>query len=62
MTRIRFNKYGACTAIGNFEPGTIARVSEAMAKHLVDEIRVAEYVEAPVPAPEPQPSKPRRRK
>jgi hypothetical protein len=54
MTRIRFTKYGACTACGEFGPGTIARLSPALAKHLVDDLKVAEYLHA-VPAPVPAP-------
>ncbi len=57
MTRIKFTKYGACTACGEFGPGTVARLSPALARHLVEDLRVAEYLPAPtappVSSPEP---------
>lgn len=43
LISIRFTKTGCCSAIGNFEPGDVARVSEGMARHLVDEAMVANY-------------------
>jgi len=55
MTRVRFIKYGASTAVGEFGPGTIARVSEAMAAHFVKDLGVAEYLAAPPPAAAPPP-------
>lgn len=54
MIRVRFIKYGASTAFGEFGPGTIARVSEALGAHFVRELGVAEYlVETAAPAAEP---------
>lgn len=47
MIQIRFTAQGANSAIGGFNSGDMARVGEALAKHLVDEARVAEYVTAP---------------
>lgn len=60
MKRIKFTKYGSTNVLGNFEPGTIARCDDAFAKHLVEELRVATYLDAPpvppvVKAPEPEP-------
>ena len=67
MTRIKFTKYGACTACGEFGPGTVARLSPALARHLVEDLRVAEYLQAPVappvivPEPAPAPKKGKRK-
>jgi hypothetical protein len=54
MTRVRFTKYGASTAVGEFGPGTTARVSDALAAHFVKELGVAEYLQ-PVRVAEPAP-------
>ncbi len=48
MIQIRFKAQGANSAIGGFNSGDLARVSEALAAHLVNEAKVAEYVSAPV--------------
>lgn len=59
LTKIRFTVTGCCSAIGNFEPGDVARVSAAMARHLVEEARCAKYDE---PAQqEEQPAEPPKR-
>ena len=59
MKPIKFTKFGANTAIGGFGPGDIARVSDALAQHLVDEAGVAKYIEAAAPAtPPPTPAEP----
>lgn len=51
MRRIVFTKNGACSVLGGFEPGTVARTSDALARHLVEEARVARYAdEAPIPS------------
>lgn len=47
MVQVKFTTFGANTAFGSFAPGETLRCSEALAKHLVDEIRCAKYVEAP---------------
>lgn len=62
LVQIKFTVFGCCSAIGNFEPGDTARISPAMAKHLVEEARCAKYVEVPQPAApvaeeQPQPRK-----
>lgn len=49
MTRIKFTKYGACTACGEFGPGTVARLSPALARHLVHDLKVAEYLQPVAP-------------
>lgn len=48
MVQIKFIRQGSNSAIGGFSSGDIARVSEAMAKHLVEEAMVAKYMDAPV--------------
>lgn len=58
MVKIKFIAQGSNTAIGGFSSGDIANVGEALAKHLVEEARVAQYVpgvakEQPKPADEP---------
>ena len=47
MVQIRFIRQGANSLIGGFSSGGLARVSEAFARHLVEEARVAEYMQAP---------------
>lgn len=49
MVQIKFIVLGANSAVGGFAPGDTARVSEEMARHLVEEAGVAQYVR-PVPA------------
>jgi hypothetical protein len=46
MIQIRFKASGANSVIGGFSSGDLARVSEAFAKHLVEEAGVADYVKA----------------
>lgn len=50
LTQIKFRQCGHCTAVGNFAPGDIARVSAALARHLVEEARVATYSMPAAPA------------
>lgn len=45
MVQIRFIRQGANSLIGGFSSGDLARVSEAFARHLVEEARVAEYAQ-----------------
>jgi len=47
MVQVKFTTFGANTAFGSFAPGETLRCSEAMGKHLVDEIRCAKYMETP---------------
>ena len=58
QTQIKFLVGGANSLVGGFVAGDRARVSDALAKHLVD-LGVAKY-DAPQadPAPEPEPEAP----
>jgi len=51
MRQIKFTASGANSVLGGFMPGDIARVSDTFAAHLVNEARVAVYLDAPPPAP-----------
>ena len=42
--QIRFIKFGANSMFGGFAPGDTMRCSPDMAKHMVDELGVAEYI------------------
>lgn len=53
MKAIKFKRGGSNTILGNFAPGDVARCSDALARHLVDELDVAAYHGAPEPAAEP---------
>jgi hypothetical protein len=53
MRAIKFNRGGSNTMLGNFGPGDVARCSDALARHLVDEVRVARYAEPVAQAVEP---------
>lgn len=53
---IKFTTSGACTELGGFAPGDIARnVSDALARHLVEEARCAKYLQHPAAEPEKTP-------
>lgn len=56
LKQIRFKANGCCSAIGNFEPGDVARIDDALAAHLVDEAKVADYVATPKTADQPEPA------
>lgn len=64
QVQIQFITYGACSALGAFSPGGIARVSPALAAHLVGEMKAAKYIEAqpPVEAAEKPKKTPRKAK
>ena len=52
MRQIKFKASGANSVLGGFSSGDIARVDDAFAAHLVNEARVAVYLDAaPAPAP-----------
>ncbi len=53
QVQIEFTATGANSAFGGFSPGDLMRASPEMARHLVEEIGVAKYVEA---APEDKPA------
>jgi hypothetical protein len=55
MVKIRFVRQGSNTMLGSFSSGDFARVSEAVAKHLVDEALVAVYAE-PMQPPAAEPA------
>lgn len=61
MVQIRFIKQGSNSVLGGFASGDVARVSEEFAAHLVNEARVAVYLDAPAVKPEQQAPKPNRR-
>ena len=61
MVKIRFIRQGANSLIGGFSSGDLARVSEVFARHLVEEARVAEYVQSQQ-KDEPVPKRGRRAK
>lgn len=63
MVQIKFRTSGANSMLGGFASGDIARVSEAFARHLVEEARVAEYLAVPAAAVNAEkPAKTTRRK
>ena len=45
QVRIKFIRHGANSVVGGFGPGDYARVSEAMAAHLINEAKVAVLAE-----------------
>lgn len=49
MIQIRFKVQGSNSLIGGFSGGDLARVDDALAHHLVEEARVAEYIPPPPP-------------
>lgn len=53
MVQIKFVAQGANSVLGGFSSGDVARVSAEFARHLVEEARVAQYVEKPEEAPKP---------
>lgn len=62
MIQIRFIAQGSNSLIGGFSSGDLARVGESLARHLVEEARVAEYVVRREPIPvepvdEPKPAR-----
>lgn len=54
LVQIRFIASGANSALGGFSAGDTARVGAAFARHLVEDARVAVYVEAPKSADDPK--------
>lgn len=62
MVQVRFKTSGANSMLGGFASGDHARVSEAFARHLVEEARVAEYVAAPAAVAVQKQPKPKRTK
>jgi len=52
--RIQFIRFGSNPAIGGFSPGDRMGCDSRMANHLVNEAKVAKFIDAPAPAPEPE--------
>lgn len=50
QVQIKFIVGGANSICGGFSAGDTLRCSEAMAKHLVDDVKCAKYMEAPAEA------------
>jgi hypothetical protein len=61
MPLIRFKAHGANSQLGSFTSGDRVRVSEAFARHLVEEARVAEYITPTVAVDAKKPQKTRRK-
>ena len=63
MRQIKFTASGANSVLGGFQSGDIARVDDTFAEHLVNEARVAVYIDATPAAVDPEkPSKTQRRR
>lgn len=56
MVQIRFIAQGSNSLIGGFTSGDLARVGPELARHLVEEAKVAQYVTAEAPRREAQAS------
>ena len=46
MVKVKFLVGGANSAFGGFQAGDVLICSEAMAKHLVDDVKCAKYAES----------------
>lgn len=44
MVQVRFKAQGANSLLGGFSAGDVARVNAEFARHLVEEVKVADYV------------------
>ncbi len=44
QVQVKFTTYGACAELGAFSPGDVARVSPALADHLVTEMKAAKHI------------------
>lgn len=63
MRQIKFTASGANSVLGGFQSGDTARVADAFAAHLVNEARVAVYLDAaPAAVDAKKPPKTTRRK
>ena len=63
QTQIKFLVGGANSVCGGFAAGDILRCSQAFAKHLVEEVKCAKYMDAPAAEPSHDPVvAPKRRK
>lgn len=50
MVKVKFIVGGANSAFGGFSAGDVLVCSEAMARHLVDDVKCAKYAEQPTPS------------
>lgn len=57
MKKIKFKTGGWSSSLGAFETGGIARVSDEMAKHFVEDAMCAEYVAETEPEVKPEPKR-----
>lgn len=48
MRLVEFTRQGSNTIVGNFGPGDIVRCGDALARHFVEEVKVADYADAPI--------------
>ncbi len=62
MVQVRFKAQGANSLLGGFSSGDVARVNAEFARHLVEEAKVADYVNPPAASqPATEEPKPARR-
>lgn len=61
MLKVKFTTSGANSAFGGFSSGDVLVCSEAMARHLVDDLHVAKYAETAQQEAN-EPAKPKRNK
>lgn len=54
MARIRFTRLVISPTYGNCDLGDIIQCSEAFARHCVNDLRAAEYLEVPASKPTPR--------
>jgi hypothetical protein len=47
MMKIKFTAQGANSMFGGFSSGDVANLSDALARHLVEEAKVAKYIDVP---------------
>ena len=45
MVQVKFHTFGATSAGGSFAPGDVLRCSPEMARHLVEEVQCAKYLQ-----------------
>ena len=62
QVQIKFTVGGANSVCGGFSAGDMLRCSAAMAKHLVEDAKCAEYAATPANPPEVEAKRPRKTK
>ena len=60
QVQVKFIVGGANSAFGGFSAGDTLRCNEVLAKHLVEEIKCARYMDPPAVIVEPEPEAPKR--